>query len=132
MRPTSRERKIALSSAVSSIQLDAALKLLYLHKRKRLLPPSLQRLLRRIDRLYRNIWNNIQLDTRTLPAYVDEVGIVEVKDTNDRQGNDSNNEPDNSENFVTCCHRKPCCFLLRGCVDDMTASPIRHSVIWMR
>ena len=90
------ERKIALSSAVRSIQLNAALKLLYLHKRKRLLPPSLQRLLRRIDRLYRNIWNNFQLDTRTLPVYVDEVGIVEVKDTNDRQGNDSNNEPDNS------------------------------------
>ena len=90
------ERKIALSSAVRSIQLNAALKLLYLHKRKRLLPPSLQRLLRRIDRLYRNIWNNFQLDTRTLPVYVDEVGIAEVKDTNDRQGNDSNNESDNS------------------------------------
>jgi hypothetical protein len=91
-----QERKIALSSAVRSIQLNAALKLLYLHKRKRLLPPLLQRLLQRIDRLYRNIWNNFQLDTRTLPVYVDEVGIVEVKDTNDRQGNDSNNEPDNS------------------------------------
>jgi hypothetical protein len=52
-----QERKIALSSAVRSIQLNAALKLLYLHKRKRLLPPLLQRLLQRIDRLYRNIWN---------------------------------------------------------------------------
>ena len=68
------QRKIARSSAVRSIQLNAALKLLYLHKRKLLLPPSLQRLLRRIGRLYRNIWNNFQLDTRTLPVYVDEVG----------------------------------------------------------
>src|ERR1700733_10844451 len=91
-----QERKIALSSAVRSIQLNAALKLLYLHKRKRLLPPSLQRLLQRIDRLYRNIWNDFQLDTRTLAVYVDEVRIVEVRATNDRQGNDSNNEPDNS------------------------------------
>src|ERR1700735_5708537 len=86
-----QERKIALSSAVRSIQLNAALKLLYLHKRKRLLPPSLQRLLRRIGRLCRNIWNNFQLDARTLPVYVDEMGIVEVReednDTNDRQGN---------------------------------------------
>jgi hypothetical protein len=88
------ERKIALSSVARSIQLNAALRLLYLHKRKLMPPPSLQRLLQRIGRLYRNIWNNFQLDTRTLPVYVDEVGIVEVKDTNDRQGNDSNNEPD--------------------------------------
>ena len=88
-------RKIALSSAVRSIQLNAALKLLYLHKRKRLLPPSLQRLLHRIGRLYRNIWNNFQLDTRTLPVYVDEMGITEVKednDANDRQGDDPNSE----------------------------------------
>ena len=92
------ERKIALSSAVRPIQLNAALRLLYLHKQKLLPPPSLQRLLRRIGRLCRNIWNNFQLDARTLPVYVDEIGIVEVKeednDTNDRQGNDSNNEPD--------------------------------------
>jgi hypothetical protein len=92
------ERKIALSSAVRPIQLNAALRLLYLHKQKLLPPPSLQRLLRRIGRLCRNIWNNFQLDARTLAVYVDEIGIVEVKkednDTNDRQGNDSNNEPD--------------------------------------
>ena len=93
------ERKVALSSAVRSIQLNAALRLLYLHKRKRLLPPSLQRLLRRIGRLYRNTWNNFRLDTRTLPVYVDEMGIVEVKednDTNDRQGDDPNSESDRS------------------------------------
>jgi hypothetical protein len=88
------ERKIALSSAVRSIQLSTALKLLYLHKRRLLLPPSLQRLLRRIGRLYRNIWN-FRLDIRTLPVYVDEVGIVEVKEEdNDRQGNDPNSESD--------------------------------------
>ena len=93
------ERKIARSSAVRSIQLNTALKLLYLHKRKLLLPPSLQRLLRRIGGLYRNIWNNFRLDTRTLPVYVDEVGIVEVKeddDTDDRQGDDPNSESDRS------------------------------------
>jgi hypothetical protein len=90
------ERVIALSSAARPIQLNAALKLLYLHKRKLLLPPSLQRLLQRIGRLYRNIWNGFQIDTRTLPVYVDEMGIVEVKDTNDRQGIDSNSEPDSS------------------------------------
>ena len=89
------ERKIALSSAVRLIQLNAALKPLYLRKRKLLPPPSLQRLLRRIGRLYRNIWNNFRLDTRTLPVYVDEMGIVEVKEEdNDRQGDDPNSEPD--------------------------------------
>ena len=46
------ERKIALSSAGRSIQLNTALKLLYLHKRKLLLPVSMQRLLQRIGRLY--------------------------------------------------------------------------------
>ena len=94
------ERKIARSSAVRSIQPNTALKLLYLHKRMLLLPPSLQRLLQRIGKLYRNIWNNFKLDTRTLPVYVDDVGIVEVKekdnDTNDRRGDDPNGESDRS------------------------------------
>jgi hypothetical protein len=73
------ERKVALSSAVRSIE-AGPLETHYLQKRKLLPAPRLQQIWRHTGTLYRDTWNDFQLDTRTLPVYRDEVGITEVEE----------------------------------------------------
>jgi hypothetical protein len=73
------ERKAALSSAARSIE-ATPLETHYLQKRKLLPTPRSQQILRRTGTLYRDTWNDFQLDTRTQPVYRDEVGIVEVEE----------------------------------------------------
>jgi hypothetical protein len=78
-KPDLEERKVALSSAVRSIE-AAPLETHYLQKRESLPAPRLQQMRRRTGTLYRDTWNDFQLDTRTLPVYRDEVGITEVEE----------------------------------------------------
>jgi hypothetical protein len=59
---------------------------LYLDRQKQLPSPTLQRLRRRTGTLYRDTWNDFQLDTRTLPIFKDEVGIVEVEEGGNDDG----------------------------------------------
>lgn len=73
------ERKVALSSAVRSIE-AASSETHYLQKRELLPAPRLQQIWRRTGTLYRDTWNDFQLDTRTLPVYRDEVGITEIEE----------------------------------------------------
>ena len=73
------ERKVALSSAVRSIE-AAPWGTHYLQKRELLPAPRLQQIWWRTGTLYRDTWNDFQLDTRTLPVYRDEVGITEVEE----------------------------------------------------